>query len=169
MLTDPGRYWDGAWNPERLEVRNMSGLDLAFEDESFDAIFSSSSIEHFGDFADVRRSVEEMFRVLRPGGVAALATEFRLEGPGLGVPGLLRFDEPELRSLLLDGLWWDPATPLDTDRSRRRPWPHPVLMKEAMADVEAGLRGWSQLPAHRPPRRRLPLDQRARRPDQVAA
>ena len=61
MLTDPGRFWDGPWNPERLEVRSMSGLDLEFEDESFDAIFSSSSIEHFGDFSDVRRSVEEMY------------------------------------------------------------------------------------------------------------
>ena len=27
MLTDPGRYWEGAWNPDRLEVRNMSGLE----------------------------------------------------------------------------------------------------------------------------------------------
>jgi SAM-dependent methyltransferase len=145
MLTDPGRYWDDAWNPERLEVRNMSGLDLQFEDESFDAIFSSSSIEHFGDFGDVRRSVEEMYRVLRPGGVVALATEFRLEGRGIGLPGLLRFDEPELRSLLLDGLWWDPVTPFDlsiSEETVRRP----VLMKDAIADIESGLWGWSQYP-----------------------
>ena len=145
MLTDPGRFWDGPWNPERLEVRSMSGLDLSFEDESFDAIFSSSSIEHFGDFSDVRRSVEEMYRVLKPEGVAALATEFRLEGPGIGGPGLLRFDEPELRSLLLDGLWWDPATPLDTTISEET-LASPVTMKEAMADAEAGLRGWSRYP-----------------------
>jgi SAM-dependent methyltransferase len=123
----------------------MSGTDLRFEDESFDAIFSSSSIEHFGDFGDVRRSVEEMFRVLRPGGVAALATEFRLEGPGLGLPGLLRFDEPELRSLLLDGLWWDPGTPFDLSIDGQTV-SHPVLMGDAMADLEAGTRGWSQYP-----------------------
>jgi SAM-dependent methyltransferase len=145
MLTDPGRYWDGAWNPERLEVRNMSGLDLQFDDESFDAIFSSSSIEHFGDFGDVRRSVEEMYRVLRPGGVAALATEFRLEGPGLGLPGLLRFDEPELRSLLLDGIWWDPSTPLDLSISQET-LSSPVHSPDAVADTEAGKRGWSQYP-----------------------
>jgi SAM-dependent methyltransferase len=145
MLTDPGRYWEGPWNPERLDVRHMSGLELAYDDESFDAVFSSSSIEHFGDFGDVRRSVEEMFRVLRPGGVAALATEFRLEGPGLGLPGLLRFDEPELRSLLLDGLWWDPATPWDMSISAETV-DHPVLMKDAIADIESGLWGWSQYP-----------------------
>lgn len=145
MLTDPGRYWDGAWNPQRLEVRNMSGLDLAFEDESFDAIFSSSSIEHFGDFADVRRSVEEIFRVLRPGGVVGLATEFRFEGPGPGEPGLLRFDEPELRSLLLDGLWWDPATPLHLTASAET-LASPVPIEEAMADLKTGRRGWSRYP-----------------------
>jgi SAM-dependent methyltransferase len=145
MLTNPGRYWEGPWNPERLEVRHMNALELDFEDESFDAIFSSSSIEHFGDFPEVRRSVEEMFRVLRPGGVVGLATEFRLEGPGIGVPGLLRFDEPELRSLLLDGLWWDPATPLETTISEQT-LAAPVLMRDAMADIESGRRGWSQYP-----------------------
>ncbi len=77
MLTDPGRYWDEEWNPERLTVRHMDAMQLEFDDDSFDAIFSSSSIEHFGDFPDVRRSVEEMFRVLRPGGRPR---------PGDGVP-----------------------------------------------------------------------------------
>jgi SAM-dependent methyltransferase len=145
MLTDPGRYWDADWNPERLTVMHMDARELSFEDESFDAIFSSSSIEHFGDFPDVRRSVEEMFRVLRPGGVLALATEFRLEGDRIGYPGLLRFDEPELRALLLDGLWWDPATPMELriDEETRA---GAVEMREAIADQEAGIRGWSRYP-----------------------
>ena len=145
MLTDPGRYWEGPWDPDRLEVRHMDALELDFEDESFDAIFSSSSIEHFGDFPEARRSVEEMFRVLRPGGVAALSTEFRVEGQGIGLPGLLRFDEPELRSLLLDGLWWDPATPLET-RISDETLAAPVGMSDAIVDIESGRRGWSQYP-----------------------
>lgn len=145
MLTDPGRYWDGEWNPERLTVRHMDAMQLEFEDDSFDAIFSSSSIEHFGDFPDVRRSVEEMFRVLRPGGVLALATEFRLEGDHIGYPGLLRFDEPELRALLLDGLWWDPATPMDL-RISPETRAGAVEMSEAIADQESGKRGWSRYP-----------------------
>lgn len=145
MLTDPGRYWDAEWNPERLTVRHMDALQLDFPDDSFDAIFSSSSIEHFGDFPDVRRSVEEMFRVLRPGGVLALATEFRLEGDHIGYPGLLRFDEPELRALLLDGLWWDPAMPMDL-RVSEETRATAVEMSEAIADQESGKRGWSRYP-----------------------
>src|SRR3954471_20161509 len=145
MLTDPGRHWAGEWNAERLEVRHMNALELEFEDDSFDAIFSSSSVEHFGDFPDVRRSVEEMFRVLRPGGVLALATEFRLEGDRIGYPGLLRFDEPELRALLLDGLWWDPATPMSL-RISEETRATAVEMSEAIADQESGKRGWSRYP-----------------------
>jgi SAM-dependent methyltransferase len=145
MLTDPGRYWDGDWRPDRLVVRHMDALELSFEDESFDAIFSSSSIEHFGDFPDVRRSVEEMFRVLRPGGVLALATEFRIEGDRIGYPGLLRFDEPELRALLLDGLWWDPATPMELSISDETV-ASAVEMSDAIADQESGRRGWTRYP-----------------------
>ena len=145
MLNDPGRYWEGSWNPDRLEVLNMDARDLSFEDESFDAIFSSSSVEHFGDFTDVRRAVEEMFRVLRPGGIVALATEYRLDGPHMGYPGLLRFDEPELRSLLLDGLWWDSADPWDTGISDET-LASPVPMEEAIADNTSGKRGWSRYP-----------------------
>src|SRR3954469_4127762 len=145
MLTDPGRYWDGDWNPERLTVRHMDARQLEFEDDSFDAIFSSSSVEHFGDFPDVRRSVEEMFRVLRPGGVLALPTEFRLEGDHIGYPGLLRFDEPELRALLLDGLWWDPAGPMELGMSEE-PRATAVEMSEAIADQQSGKRGWSRYP-----------------------
>jgi SAM-dependent methyltransferase len=118
MLIDPVGTISSAgtvrfeWNPRRLVVQHMNALELDYEDESFDGVFSSSSIEHFGKLRDIRRSVEEMYRVLKPGGVAAIATEFRLAGPR-GIPGTVMFDEEQLREALLDGMSWELASPLD--------------------------------------------------------
>jgi SAM-dependent methyltransferase len=145
MLTDPGKYWDREWNPERLEVRDMNALELDFPDESFDAVFSSSSIEHFGHFKEVRKSIEEIYRVLKPGGVAAVATEFRLDGEGHGWPGLFMFDESTLRAAFCDGLWWDPMTPLETQVSAAT-LSAPIVLTEAIAESESGQRGWSTYP-----------------------
>jgi SAM-dependent methyltransferase len=145
MLTDPGRFWDGPWNPDRLEVRNLDALLLDFPDDSFDAVFSSSSIEHFGGFAEIRRSIEEIYRVLKPGGVATLATEFRIEGPDDGWPGLFMFDEGALRAAIFDGLWWDPASPLDT-RVSRATLDAPTELQDALAQDRSGIQEWSSYP-----------------------
>jgi SAM-dependent methyltransferase len=145
MLTDPGRFWDGEWNPDRLEVRDMNALELDFPDDSFDAVFSSSSIEHFGGFREIRRSIEEIYRVLRPGGVAALATEFRIEGSGHGWPGVFLFDEAALRATIFDGLWWDPATPLDTGVSDDT-LQAPTELQEALSEPRGQVQVWSQYP-----------------------
>jgi SAM-dependent methyltransferase len=91
----------------------MNALELRYEDESFDAIFSSGSIEHFGSFENIRTSVEEMYRVLKPGGIAGISTEFRLEGPPPGMPGTVMFDEAQLREVVIDGVGWELASPLD--------------------------------------------------------
>jgi SAM-dependent methyltransferase len=115
MLTDPGRHWSGPWNARRLVVQHMNALDLQYEDASFDGIFSSSSIEHFGGHAEVRRAVDEMHRVLRPGGTLALATELRLAGPGPGLPGTQLFDPAELLELVVGDRGWEPFGPLDAD------------------------------------------------------
>jgi len=56
--------------------------DLPFRDESFDAIYSMGTIEHFDE---TERAVEEMARVLRPGG-RFLCLEFST----VDVPGLDR-------------------------------------------------------------------------------
>lgn len=61
--------------------------DLPFRDASFDAIYSMGTIEHFDE---TERAVEEMARVLKPGGRAIV-----------GVPN--RYD-PFLRPLLAAGL-----------------------------------------------------------------
>jgi SAM-dependent methyltransferase len=145
MLTDPGRFWEGPWDPDRLEVRHMNALELDFPDDHFDGVFSSSSIEHFGGFGEIRRSIEEIYRVLKPGGVAALATEFRIEGSGNGWPGVYLFDEAALRAAIFDGLWWDPATPLATSVSaetRRAP----VELQDALGEERATVQVWSQYP-----------------------
>ena len=62
---------------------------LEFEDGSFDAVFSLSSIEHFGSWADIRRSAEEIGRVLRPGGGLGLLWNDR----DTSVPWVARLSE----------------------------------------------------------------------------
>ena len=75
MLNDPASFSPYAYRESHLEVRHMDAKHLEFEDGSFDAVFSLSSIEHFGSWADIRRSAAEMGRVLRPGGAVFLVTE----------------------------------------------------------------------------------------------
>jgi SAM-dependent methyltransferase len=75
MLSDPASFAPYPYREPRLEVRHMDAKQLEFEDGSFDAVFSLSSIEHFGTWADIRRSAQEMGRVLRPGGAGFVATE----------------------------------------------------------------------------------------------
>jgi ubiquinone/menaquinone biosynthesis C-methylase UbiE len=75
MLNDPASFSPYPYRESHLEVRHMDAKQLEFEDASFDAVFSLSSIEHFGSWADIRRSAAEMGRVLRPGGAAFLVTE----------------------------------------------------------------------------------------------
>jgi ubiquinone/menaquinone biosynthesis C-methylase UbiE len=75
MLSDPAVFSPYPYRESHLEVRHMDAKHLEFEDASFNAVFSLSSIEHFGSWADIRRSAEEIGRVLRPGGAAFVVTE----------------------------------------------------------------------------------------------
>jgi SAM-dependent methyltransferase len=155
MLVEPGRHWPSPWNPRRLVVQHMNGLDLQYEDASFDAIFSSSSIEHFGTAADVRRAVAELHRVLKPGGILSLSTEFRLAGPPPGLPGALLFDEADVRSILIGGLAWDPVDPADFTLSDAT-LGTAVPFGEALEDVSRHVETHGCLVFHRLDWRRYP-------------
>ncbi len=100
MLVNPARFATPGmtWKPNRLVVQHMDALDLRYEDESFDGIFSSGSIEHFGTLDNVARAAAEMSRVLKPGGVLVLSTEFRIHGPDsqIGIPGAILFTDAML-------------------------------------------------------------------------
>jgi SAM-dependent methyltransferase len=145
MLVEPGRAAPFAWNPRRLVVQHMDALELMYEDGAFDGIFSSSSIEHFGGPAEVRRSAAEMHRVLRPGGILSLATELRLEGPAPGVPGTLLFEERDLLDLIVGDLDWELVDGLDLEVSpATRAGEAPFA--EAVADVMSARQEWSRYP-----------------------
>ena len=103
MLTEPGQFWPGPWRGSRLTVQHMDGRDLQYDDESFDAVFSAGSIEHFGDLDDIARAASEACRVLKPGGVCSLSTEFLVSGrPMAHQDTAVMFTEEMLRRVLID-------------------------------------------------------------------
>jgi ubiquinone/menaquinone biosynthesis C-methylase UbiE len=75
MLTDPAAHAPYDYPEDRLEVLDMDARQLDFPDESFDAVVSFSSIEHFGSPGGIAAGAREIGRVLRPGGHAFVVTE----------------------------------------------------------------------------------------------
>jgi SAM-dependent methyltransferase len=75
MLGNPSAFAPYPYREDRLEVRRMDARALEFEDATFDAVFSLSSIEHFGSPQDIVSASNEIGRVLKPGGYAFIVTE----------------------------------------------------------------------------------------------
>jgi SAM-dependent methyltransferase len=148
MLVTPEIHWPFQWRPGRLVVQHMDALNLRCEPGTFDAVFSSSSLEHFGDFDDVAHAVAEMHRVLRPGGILCLSTELRLKGPGPGLPGILMFDPDQLRRLFLDSGLWEPLDTLNTSVSEET-LALATDFRGAAGDVRAHVRKHKNLLLHR--------------------
>ena len=75
FLENPSKYAQYPYDETRLTVKTMDGTKLEFDDETFEIVFSMSSIEHFGGHLNSQKSMEEIGRVLKPGGIAAIVTE----------------------------------------------------------------------------------------------
>jgi hypothetical protein len=91
MLADPSSFAHYPFREDHLVVQHMDGRRLLYPDNTFDGIYSSGSIEHFGSLEYIANAAYEMGRVLKPGGILTLATEYKVNGP----PG---------------GDYWDPST-----------------------------------------------------------
>jgi SAM-dependent methyltransferase len=98
VIKHPEEFAPFAYRRDHLRFLQMDGRKLAFADGAFDIAYSLSSIEHFGGFAGARDAVVEMARVLAPGGVLALATEWRVSGPSGAGEGI--FEPDEVRALI---------------------------------------------------------------------
>jgi len=120
MLIQPQDVAPYEFDADRLVVQHMDGRHLHYPDNTFDGIYSSGSIEHFGDLDDVASAAYEMGRVLKPGGVLTLSTEIRLGGPpgGIGWPGLtLLFSVENLQRFIVDASGLEPVDELDSEVS----------------------------------------------------
>ena len=81
FLAEPGKYAPFPYRADRLLPLPADGLRLPFADQSFDVVYSLSSIEHFGGHENAAVAMREKARVLKPGGIACVATELVFEGP----------------------------------------------------------------------------------------
>jgi SAM-dependent methyltransferase len=75
---NPSKYAPFPYSEDALTVLRMDGTKLEFPSEIFDVVFSFSSIEHFGgkNHSGALKSLREMERVLKPQGIAIIATEY---------------------------------------------------------------------------------------------
>lgn len=96
VLENPDQYAPFPYRRDHLEFMRMDGRSLKFADGTFDVSYSLSSIEHFGGFEGAAQTMREMARVLKPGGILALATEYVISGP----PQEETFQPAEVHALL---------------------------------------------------------------------
>ena len=80
FLNNPKKYALFPYKEDALTILRMDGTKLEFPSETFDIAFSFSSIEHFGgrNHAGALKSLKEIERVLKPGGIAVITTEYIL-------------------------------------------------------------------------------------------
>jgi SAM-dependent methyltransferase len=138
MLLHPDSVARCAYNQRRLVVQSMDALDLRFEDETFDAVYSLSSIEHFGGLDGVRAALAEQCRVVKVGGVVAFTTEVIVNGADRYLDGHLLLstaDEIESVSRSVPGLRL--IEPIDfslSERTRAKV----ISLADAIADSHRG-------------------------------
>jgi SAM-dependent methyltransferase len=113
LLIDARNQMGPNYNHRRVVWQHVDGRELPYEDNSFDGIFSCSSIEHFGNEAAIRQSIEEVCRVLKPGGVAAISSEYKISGDGEGFANVQLFDRERIQRVWLDGIPWEAKDFLD--------------------------------------------------------
>jgi SAM-dependent methyltransferase len=128
MMLKPEECSPIPFERERLVVQHMDGRKLNYRDETFDAIYSSGSIEHFGGATSIANSAYEMGRVLKPNGILSISTEFKISGPADGIgweKDTFLFTQESLKKFVIEASGTEPIDKINyiisdsTMRTRR--------------------------------------------------
>jgi ubiquinone/menaquinone biosynthesis C-methylase UbiE len=98
---------------DNLEFRVGDALSLPFENDSFDVVINVESAQHYGDMG---RFLEEVHRVLRPGGIFLMAC---FEDPSKDVFPRKSLRQSRLRLVGEDDITPNVARALELDGARR--------------------------------------------------
>ncbi|MCX6132002.1 MAG: class I SAM-dependent methyltransferase, partial [Proteobacteria bacterium] len=93
ILHNPEEFCNFPYEKDRLEIKRMDALDLKFPDETFDVLFSFSSVEHFGSNSQIKQAMVESYRVLKPGGIYVLSVDYLFKSPWPRLPRFIRSRE----------------------------------------------------------------------------
>jgi SAM-dependent methyltransferase len=107
-------------DPQHIIPLHQDARALDLPDEEFDGVFSSGSIEHFGSLRFVSNAAYEIGRVLKPGCIAAISTQFKVAGPPDGNgwdPSVILFSPEMLRHWIVEASGLEPVDTLDTTLS----------------------------------------------------
>ncbi len=119
---------------ERLEARSIDMRSLDFADESFDFAYSSCAIEHIGGRADFVKHLQEVRRVLKPGGLYAFTTELTYQDQAVEMPGNFYFSRHLLEDVVREsGLYSAPEFDATLARHRANT-PLPVELMSGVGD-----------------------------------
>ena len=121
FLAEP-RFFAGAipCTPRHILPLHQDARALDLPNEEFDGVFSSGSIEHFGSLSYVANAAYEIGRVLKPGGIAAIATEFKVAGPPDGDgwdPNVILFSPQRLHRWIVEASGLELVDALETTLS----------------------------------------------------
>jgi SAM-dependent methyltransferase len=81
VIGAPKDYAPFPYREDRLRFLRMNALALGLRTNAMDVAYSLSSIEHFGGVDGAVHAIDEMARVVRPGGLVVFATEYVIDGP----------------------------------------------------------------------------------------
>ena len=119
MLIDPARGTRDVPRGQIVPI-HANAVRVNLPSEAMDAVFCCGMLEHLGSLDAVALAAREIGRILKPGGVAVIATEMRLDGPAdrSGLDDAMLLFTPEL----LDRCIVRPSglalrEPLDLDQS----------------------------------------------------
>jgi SAM-dependent methyltransferase len=108
FLMNPAQYAGNVpCDPQRIIPQHMDMTSLHYPDNTFDGIFSSGSIEHVNtngkpDYGAIAQAAREIGRVVKPGGIVSLSTEWKLQGDGWGWDNVVLFDEETLMKYIVE-------------------------------------------------------------------
>lgn len=131
MLIDPSRYTDVGTPRGHVIALRSNPTQLNLPSNSLDAVFCTHCLEHLGSLEKVALAAREIGRVLKPGGVASIATEFRLDGP-LDIAsfddGVILFTAKTLDKYVVQASGLTLREPLSLDQSDRTFATRPTLL-----------------------------------------